>query len=644
MSQRRILDYHAARSTKLLNDKWIRTFTPGIYYGMKITPTGSGDLKVNMTAGSLITSEGVMIEEQAANTSMPAVDPVTASNKKRIVAVVCDYDWTEYDPASADPPVATYEYVNGADQDTTIGDAAFWLTVPAIADDQTLLGYIVITHGQTSIDDEHIFQVTKVPAGSLMESDRDSMYIDDKTLMLGYGAGWDDSNEDNSDFSLITKKRIQCNASGIGGSSTDVITKSYADNSYELKGSVTGMWRPNGELGDIFYDSILSSGNVAIGKISADYKLDVAGDIQCNNLYLGDWNKKISLNATQFPGGSGSVTWSPTDDGGARDTSIGWRMTGTYSLDNSRATMDIMNMADDAADITTLRGFINTVRIGDIYPATNVLNYLWVTLRTEFDIAFHDDGSSDFMKYVFRDDRIVPFTRSTDTYDPHLGQPTHRFGDLYLSGSITSSGSSSLGSLEVTGSITSINGRINATSTAWHQIIVGSDSNEHSDICLRSGAGKFAKYIIMRGDSPDEESFIGYDGGGSFTICSKEPSNYLMAFSLYNSSDTDQAGNADRAWVTNNGGLAVRRYFQQLYQLTPAMMEEMWEGLGEGQAIFGTINWEFIPWNHHLGDHDYCMFIRTAAGYRISRIVNFDDDADYVRWYDVVKGVDFLIP
>ncbi len=100
MTQKRTHDYRGPRSSEYLNGHHIDAVPPGVYNGLTVFVDG------RISAGALITAEGVRIEEDATVLlSVPAGD----ATHPRIDLIVCLHEYEQTVPA----PVATWEVVEG---------------------------------------------------------------------------------------------------------------------------------------------------------------------------------------------------------------------------------------------------------------------------------------------------------------------------------------------------------------------------------------------------------------------------------------------------------------------------------------------------------------------------------------------------
>ncbi|MEN6550207.1 MAG: hypothetical protein ABFE07_29535 [Armatimonadia bacterium] len=103
MAQNRTLDYGAPRRSLFLNRRHVGVIPAGVYSGFEVVPTVPESLALTISAGKLITAEGVSIEETAAlpgevaivpHETLPRIDFIVAehvystSNEPQTYAVV----------------------------------------------------------------------------------------------------------------------------------------------------------------------------------------------------------------------------------------------------------------------------------------------------------------------------------------------------------------------------------------------------------------------------------------------------------------------------------------------------------------------------------------------------------------------------
>jgi len=100
MSQERIFDYRAPRSTLLLNNKFVGLMPPGVYSGYYVSTTGE------ISPGVLLTKDGVKISE---DWPVKVKVPLNNSNHSRTDLIICRHEYVQTVP----PPAAIYEIIEG---------------------------------------------------------------------------------------------------------------------------------------------------------------------------------------------------------------------------------------------------------------------------------------------------------------------------------------------------------------------------------------------------------------------------------------------------------------------------------------------------------------------------------------------------
>lgn len=100
MVQRRIHDYRGPRSSENLNGHLAGLLPAGVYEGLQVSPDGT------ISAGWLLTAEGVRIEEESEIAVLP---PAGDATHGRYDLIVCNHEFERTVPA----PVATFEVVEG---------------------------------------------------------------------------------------------------------------------------------------------------------------------------------------------------------------------------------------------------------------------------------------------------------------------------------------------------------------------------------------------------------------------------------------------------------------------------------------------------------------------------------------------------
>ncbi len=100
MSQERIFDYRAPRSTHLLNNKFVGLMPPGVYNGYHVSTAGE------ISPGVLLTKDGVKISE---DWPVKVNIPPNNSSHPRTDLIFCSHEYVQTVP----PPAAIYEIIEG---------------------------------------------------------------------------------------------------------------------------------------------------------------------------------------------------------------------------------------------------------------------------------------------------------------------------------------------------------------------------------------------------------------------------------------------------------------------------------------------------------------------------------------------------
>ena len=142
MAQIRIFDYHAPRTTDLLNTRWDRAFPESVTEGMAVSK-GTGDFDINIGIGTWF-CDGVMLYESAT-----LVDEVTLDAPGVLPRIDVIYGTFTYE-TDASPTAATYSILKG-----TAGSVP---VEPSVITNQVKIAAIYIPSTAGDLDDCSIEQ------------------------------------------------------------------------------------------------------------------------------------------------------------------------------------------------------------------------------------------------------------------------------------------------------------------------------------------------------------------------------------------------------------------------------------------------------------------------------------------------------
>lgn len=150
MTQTRALDYGAPRRSQVLNERLVGVIPSGIYSGYEVVPTSPLSLSLTISAGKLITADGVSIVEDASlvaevtitpHDTLPRIDAIFATHAYSTSNVPQSYSVVEGTPGT--PPIP-----------------------PAAPADSIKLAEVYVPAAATEITSDLIQNATKVNADS----------------------------------------------------------------------------------------------------------------------------------------------------------------------------------------------------------------------------------------------------------------------------------------------------------------------------------------------------------------------------------------------------------------------------------------------------------------------------------------------